>query len=163
MWLHYVGKYTGVGIIIVVLCWGLQKCRCCLLILSVPLSKHIYTVGFKIGMRMLTKFSSEYYIGEVYVAPIDEPAEFGRIGQEEYDAIRREVYGPTLLEPPIVMKLENKYIQLKPDDSSATQTAELPQGLLDELEIFDVPSIEQVMFPTQEAIERFDKMGFFPK
>lgn len=99
----------------------------------------------------------------MYVAPLDEAAEFGRISQEDYDEIRREIYGKTVLEPPLVIKIENKYIQLKPVEGNPHQTAELPRAIIDELGIQGLPSLEQVMFPTKEAIERFDQMGFFPK
>lgn len=126
------------------------------------MKKHKYS-GKVYHSRMLEKLSSQYYIGRLYVEPLRaNDAEYGRIRQDAYDAIRRELYGKTLVEPPLVMKIETKHILLKPATNVPQHTAKIAKKTLEDLSIKNPPSLEEVFFPTKEAIERFNSMGFFP-
>lgn len=112
---------------------------------------------------MLEKLSSQYYIGRMYVEPLVQPdTEYGLIRQDAYDKISRELYGETLLEPPLVIKIENKHILLKPDVDVPQHTAQIARKTLEDMNIKNPPSLEEVFFPTKKAIERFNSMGFFP-
>lgn len=110
---------------------------------------------------MLEKFSSQYYIGRMYIEPQrEQDAEYGHIGQAAYDAIRDAIYGGTLTEPPLVMKVDNKHILLKPSDDVPQDTVQIAQETIDDSSITNPPSLEEVFFPTKEAIKQFHDFGF---
>lgn len=112
---------------------------------------------------MITKFSSDYYLGSLYVEPLggETTQEGGRIAKQDYDKIVSQTYGETILEAPLVIKIDNHYIALTPSTSSPSKTVKLPQETLDELEITNPPELTEILFPTKEAVKRFDKMGYF--
>jgi len=113
--------------------------------------------------RMIEKLSSQYYVGQLYIEPTTESVNYGFIGREDYEKLKEELYGETLLEPPLVMKVEKQYIRLKPSETVPHHSTQIPKTDINAANIETVPSLEEVLFPTKKAVEQFNKMGFIPE
>lgn len=109
----------------------------------------------------LEKFSSQYYMARVYISS-HRDGEAGKIYQAGYDNIREQVYGPTVVEPPLIIKIEGRHIQVQPASDTPSDTISLPKKVIEKLSISNPPSLEEVFFPTSEAIKQLDKMGYIP-
>lgn len=111
---------------------------------------------------MLEQLSSQYYIGRVYIEPLYADEEYGQLNNGDYTKIKQQIYGKTIQQPPLMMKLENQHLLLKPSESVPKDTIQISEEAIEQSTLTSVPSLEEVFFPTKEAVEKFKKVGFLP-
>ncbi len=100
---------------------------------------------------MFEEFSRGYYLGRLYVEPHD--AEEPVIHDHEYQRLHDDIYQGKD-ETPLVFKLENQHITVQGDESVPSKTLGLPTKLVDELDVDNPPSIENVLLAKRGHAEK---------
>jgi len=84
--------------------------------------------------RMFERFSSGYYLGELYVEPHD--GDRAVIQRVDHERVNEQLYvdgeGVERLDAPLVMKLDGGHIPVTGDDDVPSGTLALPRELADE-------------------------------
>ena len=84
--------------------------------------------------RMFERFSSGYYLGELYVEPRD--GERAVIQRADHERVNEQLYadgeGVERLDAPLVMKVDGGHIPVGGDDDVPSGTLAIPQELADE-------------------------------
>lgn len=111
---------------------------------------------------MLDKLSAQYYIGQLYIEPSEVDEGCGFVHPSVYDDLVNKIYqGPTVGNPTVLIKLKTTYIPLKSKADVPTETIQVPDRIIDdELAPVMLPSLEEVLFPTKQALEQLDEIGF---
>ena len=93
--------------------------------------------------RMFERFSSSYYLGELYVEPHD--GDEAVIQREDHERVNEQLYaagdGVERLDAPLVMKVDRGHIPVGGDDGVPSGTLALPEELVDDTR----PSTRQVL------------------
>lgn len=102
--------------------------------------------------HMFEVFSRGYYLGRLYVTPSsDEPP---RIHREHHERLNEEIYatgdGLERLDTPLVMKLETTHFPVHGDDSVPANTLVVPENLLEDTDITNPPSLQEVLLARAE-------------
>ncbi|MFC6771958.1 DUF5802 family protein, partial [Halorubrum pallidum] len=83
---------------------------------------------------MFERFSSGYYLGELYVEP--HGGDRAVIQRVDHERVNEQLYadgeGVERLDAPLVMKLDGGHIPVTGDDDVPSGTLALPQALADE-------------------------------
>ncbi|WP_096395498.1 DUF5802 family protein [Halorubrum trapanicum] len=83
---------------------------------------------------MFERFSSGYYLGELYVEPRD--GERAVIQRADHERVNEQLYadgeGVERLDAPLVMKVDSGHIPVGGDDDVPSGTLAIPQELADE-------------------------------
>lgn len=84
--------------------------------------------------RMFERFSSGYYLGELYVEPHD--GERAVIQRVDHEYVNEQLYadgeGVERLDAPLVMKVDGGHIPVSGDDDIPSGTLALPREIADE-------------------------------
>ena len=84
--------------------------------------------------RMFERFSSGYYLGELYVEP--HGGDRAVIQRVDHERVNEQLYadgeGVERLDAPLVMKLDGSHIPVTGDDDVPSGTLALPRELADE-------------------------------
>lgn len=84
--------------------------------------------------RMFERFSSGYYLGELYVEPHD--GDRAVIQRADHERVNEQLYadgtGIERLDTPLVMKLDAGHIPVGGDDAVPSGTLAVPRDLADE-------------------------------
>lgn len=82
---------------------------------------------------MFERFSTEYYLGSLYVEPHD--GEWAVLHREDHERVNEELYatgeGVERLDCPLVMKLDGRHFPVGPDPEVPHGTLALPPALSD--------------------------------
>ncbi|WP_246998544.1 DUF5802 family protein [Halosolutus gelatinilyticus] len=105
---------------------------------------------------MFEVFSRSYYLGRLYVTPVD--ADRALMQREQHERLNEEVYatgdGLERLDNPLVMKLESQHFPVHGDDAVPANTLALPEPVLDGTEIRNPPSLREVLLARREQAEQ---------
>ncbi len=92
---------------------------------------------------MFERFSSGYYLGEMYVEPYD--GDCAVIQRNDHEYVNKQLYtsgdGVERIDAPLVMKLEGTHFPVHGDDSVPTGTLVIP----DSLSIDTLPTRREVL------------------
>ncbi len=109
---------------------------------------------------MFEVFSRSYYLGRLYVTPVD--GEHALMHRDQHEQINEEVYatgtGLERLDAPLVMKLESHHFPVHGDDAVPANTLALPESLLEGTEIRNPPSLREVFLARRERAKQL--LGF---
>lgn len=101
---------------------------------------------------MFEVFSRSYYLGRLYVAPID--GERALMHSEQHERLNEEMYatgdGLERLDTPLVMKLESRHFPVHGADDIPTNTLALPESMLEGLDVRNPPSLREVFLARRE-------------
>lgn len=104
---------------------------------------------------MFEDFSSGYYLGRLYVEPHDSPEPV--IHDEEYRRIHGDVYGgdgEIAEEMPLVFKLDSQHLPVKGGEGVPSGTLGVPEGLVEEIDLDNPPSVKNVLLAKKRYAER---------
>lgn len=101
---------------------------------------------------MFEEFSTGYYLGRMYVEPheTDRPV----MGKDEFEAVRRGVYGDGEGGEAVVMKVDRHHLVVDGDKSVPRGTLGVPRSRLGELDVRNPPSLKEVLLAKPEHAER---------
>ncbi|WP_434523104.1 DUF5802 family protein [Halorubrum sp. AS12] len=101
---------------------------------------------------MFERFSSGYYLGELYVEPHD--GERAVIQRADHEHVNEQLYadgeGVERLDAPLVMKVDGGHIPVGGDDDVASGTLAIPQELADET----LPDRRNVLLADADCAEK---------
>ena len=101
---------------------------------------------------MFEVFSRSYYLGRLYVTPID--GNRALMHSDQHERINEEVYatgdGVERLDAPLVMKLESRHFPVHGDDAVPANTLALPGSMLEDAEVRNPPSLREVLLARRE-------------
>lgn len=108
---------------------------------------------------MFEDFSSGYYLGRMYVEPheADVPVMQG----DDFETVSHGVYEGVEEEKPLVMKIGKRHLVVGGDDSVPTGTLGVPEGVAEELDLRNPPSVKDVLLAKEIHAERILSLGFF--
>ncbi|WP_129113020.1 DUF5802 family protein [Halegenticoccus tardaugens] len=85
---------------------------------------------------MFERFSSGYYLGEMYVEPTEDDRPVAVIQRADHERVNEQLYttgeGVERLDAPLVMKLDRRHFPVLGDDDVPTGTLAVPGDLADE-------------------------------
>lgn len=99
---------------------------------------------------MFEQFTSEYYLGELYVQPRDtDRAVIRRADQER---VNEQLYDKETarLDAPLVMKVGTRHFPVVGDEDVPTGTLQLPRSVVPEDLKFRVPGRQEVLLATPD-------------
>ncbi|WP_254767088.1 DUF5802 family protein [Salinilacihabitans rarus] len=101
---------------------------------------------------MFEVFSRSYYLGRLFVTPID--GDRAVMQRRQHERINEEVYatgeGIERLDAPLVMKLESNHFPVHGDDGVPADTLAVPESLLDGTRIRNPPALREVFLARRE-------------
>lgn len=99
---------------------------------------------------MFEQFTSEYYLGELYVQPRDEPR--AAIRQADQERVNEQLYEAETarLDAPLVMKIGTKHIPVTGDEDLPSGTLAVPRESVPEDLKFRVPGRQEVLLATPD-------------
>ena len=101
---------------------------------------------------MFEVFSRSYYLGRLYVTPID--GDRALMHSEQHERINEEVYatgdGLERLDAPLVMKLETRHFPVHGAADVPTNTLAVPEPLLEGTSVRNPPSLQEVFLARRE-------------
>jgi hypothetical protein len=101
--------------------------------------------------RMFERFSSGYYLGELYVEPHD--GDRAAIQRADHERVNEQLYadgeGIERLDAPLVMKLDAGHIPVDGDEGVPSGTLAVPRSLADD----DLPSRRNVLLADADRAE----------
>jgi len=96
---------------------------------------------------MFERFSSEYYLGRLYVEPRD--VEAAAMCRAQHERVNRQLYasgeGVERLDLPLVMKLGPQHIAVHGEDGIPQDTLAVPETLLENADIRNPPTLKEVL------------------
>ncbi|SNR54578.1 hypothetical protein SAMN06264855_11433 [Halorubrum vacuolatum] len=102
--------------------------------------------------RMFERFSSGYYLGELYVEPHD--GDRAVIQRADHEHVNEQLYadgeGVERLDAPLVMKLGQGHIPVSGDDGVPSGTLAIPRSLASD----DLPGKKNVLLADADRAER---------
>ncbi|WP_339104844.1 DUF5802 family protein [Haloterrigena salinisoli] len=105
---------------------------------------------------MFEVFSRSYYLGRLYVTPID--GDRALMHSDQHERINEEVYatgdGLERLDAPLVMKLESGHFPVHGDDAVPTNTLAVPEPMLEDTDVRNPPSLREVLLARRERAEQ---------
>ncbi|ELY47624.1 DUF5802 family protein [Natronorubrum sulfidifaciens] len=105
---------------------------------------------------MFEVFSRSYYLGRLYVTPIDGSHALMDSGQHEQlnEALYASGEGIERLDAPLVMKLESQHFSVHGDDAVPANTLALPESLLEGTDVRNPPSLREVLLARRERAQQ---------
>ncbi|MDG5775825.1 DUF5802 family protein [Haloarculaceae archaeon H-GB2-1] len=108
---------------------------------------------------MFERFSSEYYVGRLYVEPTD--GEAATMCREQHEQVNRQLYatgdGVERVDLPLVMKVGSHHLAVHGDDTVPQDTLAIPEDVLESTRIRNPPTLEEVLLA--EADRANDLLG----
>lgn len=98
---------------------------------------------------MFEEFSSGYYLGRMYVEPHERDGPV--IQNDDFEAVSRNVYNE---EKALVMRVGSHHLVVSGDDGVPTGTLGVPEGVAEELDLRNPPSVKDVLLAKQDHAER---------
>ncbi len=109
---------------------------------------------------MFEVFSRSYYLGRLYVTPIE--GDHALMHREQHERINEEVYatgdGLERLDTPLVMKLESHHFPVHGDEAVPTNTLAIPEPMLEGTDVRNPPSLREVFLARRERATQL--LGF---
>ena len=101
---------------------------------------------------MFEVFSRSYYLGRLYVTPIDGDRAVMERGQHEQvnEAVYATGEGIERLDKPLVMKLDSFHLAVHGDEDVPANTLAVPEDLLEETRVRNPPSLTEVFLARRE-------------
>lgn len=90
----------------------------------------------------LERYSGGEYITEMYVEPGDSDAP--TISATDYEDIQYELYDPGEHDDRVLVKVENVFLPVQPDEGVRANVLELPSGVLQKTTVTNPPSVRPV-------------------
>jgi len=101
---------------------------------------------------MFEVFSQSYYLGRLYVTPVDDDRAL--MHRDQHEHINEAVYatgeGVERLDAPLVMKLESGHFPVHGDEAVPTNTLAVPESLLEGTDVRNPPSLREVFLARRE-------------
>ncbi|SER70637.1 DUF5802 family protein [Natrinema salaciae] len=101
---------------------------------------------------MFEVFSRSYYLGRLYVTPVD--GDHALMHSEQHEQINEEVYatgdGLERLDTPLVMKLESTHFPVHGSADVPTNTLAIPESMLAGTGVRNPPSLREVFLARRE-------------
>ena len=101
---------------------------------------------------MFEEFSTAYYIGHLYVEPVD--GEHAVMEREQHEEANEQVYttgeGIERMDNPLVVKLDGSYFPVFSAEDVPTDTLAVPDEVLEATRVDDPPTLEQVLVAKAE-------------
>ena len=101
--------------------------------------------------RMFERFSSGYYLGELYVEPHD--GDQAVIQRADHERVNEQLYadgeGLERLDAPLVMKVDAGHIPVAGDEGVPSGTLAIPRGLADD----SLPATRNVLLADADRAE----------
>jgi hypothetical protein len=108
---------------------------------------------------MFERFSSEYYVGRLYVEPTD--GEAAAMCREQHEQVNRQLYasgdGVERIDLPLVMKLDSSHIAVHGDERVPEDTLAVPEDVLENTRVRNPPTLKEVLLA--EANRARDLLG----
>ena len=110
---------------------------------------------------MFEAFSSGYYLGRLYV----EPASGGRaaINRDHHELVNEQLYttdeGVSRTDLPLVMKLGAAHLTVHGEEGVPERTLAVPEELLDDLDVSNPPTLEEVLLAKRDHAARLLDIG----
>ncbi|MDQ2050104.1 DUF5802 family protein [Natronolimnohabitans sp. A-GB9] len=105
---------------------------------------------------MFEVFSRSYYLGRLYVTPIDGDRAF--MHNDQHERINEEVYatgeGLERLDAPLVMKLESHHFPVHGDEGVPANTLAVPEEMLEDTDVRNPPSLREVLLARRERAQQ---------
>lgn len=100
--------------------------------------------------NMFEQFTSEYYLGELYVQPRD--AERAAIRRADQERVNEQLYEDETarLDAPLVMKVGTRHIAVTGDDDLPSGTLAMPHGSVPDDLKYRVPGRQEVLLATPD-------------
>jgi hypothetical protein len=96
---------------------------------------------------MFERFSSEYYVGRLYVEPRD--GETPAMCRQQHERVNRQLYasgeGVERVDLPLVMKIGPQHVAVHGDEGVPQDTVVLPEDLLENAAITNPPTLTEVL------------------
>lgn len=104
-------------------------------------------------MTSFEKFSSNYFVGEMYVQPYSD--DVAAVNRAEHEQINEELYNDehsiVRTDNPVVMKVETTHFAVHGDEDIPTQTLCVPEETMDDVSIRHPPERKAVFLATPDA------------
>lgn len=96
---------------------------------------------------MFERFSSSYYLGELYVEPHD--GDRAVIQRADHERVNEQLYadgeGIERLDNPLVMKLGSVHLPVHGKEGVPAGTLAVPEGMLEETTVQNPPTLQEVL------------------
>ncbi|MFB6184000.1 MAG: DUF5802 family protein [Haloarculaceae archaeon] len=96
---------------------------------------------------MFERFSSEYYVGRLYVEPRD--VETAAMCRAQHERVNRQLYasgeGVERLDLPLVMKLGPQHIAVHGAEDVPQDTLAVPESTLENADVRNPPTLKEVL------------------
>lgn len=111
---------------------------------------------------MFEAFSRSYYLGRLFVTPID--GAYAVMHSDQHERINEAIYatgeGIERLDTPLVMKLESSHFPVHGNDAVPTNTLGVPESVLEGTRIRNPPTLREVFLARRERAAQL--LGFDP-
>ena len=109
---------------------------------------------------MFEAFSRGYYLGRLYVTPID--GEHAVMQRDQHERVNEQVYatgeGVERLDTPLVMKLESGHFPVLGDEAVPANTLAVPEPVLEGTDIRNPPALREVLLAKRDRARQL--LGF---
>lgn len=112
-------------------------------------------------LRMFERFSSQYYIGEMYIEILDDDTGVAQMNQSDFNAIIQQVYETEVLSHPLILKMRSEYVAFEPRKKVPRGSLRIPDETFEQVGYSFLPSLQTVLLPTKKCFRTFQQMGFF--
>lgn len=113
-------------------------------------------------MRMFDRLTPNYYVGEMYIEPIDGNEHKGQMNANDFQYIIESLYNTPVLTQPLMLKLRNHHVEFEPNEDVPHGTLRISDETFEEVGYSMLPASKEVLVPTAKCVKVFRQMGFFP-
>ncbi|MGB9964856.1 DUF5802 family protein [Halobacterium hubeiense] len=110
---------------------------------------------------MFEVFSSGYYLGRLYVEPTD--GDRAAINSRHHERVNEQLYadgeGISRTDLPLVMKVGPAHLSVHGDDDVPERTLAVPASVIENADVDNPPSLEEVLLAKREHAARLYDMG----
>ncbi|MUV60849.1 DUF5802 family protein [Halobacterium sp. CBA1126] len=110
---------------------------------------------------MFEAFSSGYYLGRLYVEPTD--GDRAAINSRHHERVNEQLYadgeGISRTDLPLVMKVGPAHLSVHGDDDVPERTLAVPASVIENADVDNPPSLEEVLLAKREHAARLYDMG----
>lgn len=103
---------------------------------------------------MFEEFSGGYYLGRLYVEPVDADAPV--MHSDEHRRVAERVYDDG--DEDLMMKIGTAHLPVAPDDGVPSRTVGLPPRVAEALDLDTLPSLEEVLLAKPSIADRIRRL-----
>jgi len=124
-------------------------------------ARSAYVVVWQTLAYMFEAFSSGYYLGRLYVEPTG--GDRAAINSRHHERVNEQLYahdeGISRTDLPLVMKVGPAHLPVHGEDDVPERTLAVPEAVLDNADVENPPSLEEVLLAKGDHAARLFDMG----